>query len=385
MVFRSPWQVRNEQFYYNGNLVEIVNTFSYLGLLLHYNGKFNVTQKHIAEMGKKALFCLMKKVKNHNFNVSTLLSLFDIYVSPILHYCSELWGYIKAQDMERVHTMFLKRLLGVKRSTSNDMVYCKMGRLPLFVQRQFNILKYWLKLLKTDNCILKGLYDNLVCTHNENNVSNWASEVRKILINTGMIYVWDQQKVENEKLFLLIAKQRLGDLAFQSIDSYIERSNKCLIYKHISKHRSLPPYLNSCIPTKCKKIISKFRLSAHTLSIETGRYDDVNRDERKCIKCNLQDTEDEFHFILKCPYYHDIRTQYIKRYYTYSTYRPSVYKVTQLLGSNKKRTLCSLGKYLIQACERRDSTETSSGELTQYTRSVEAASLWRRREVMTSR
>ena len=33
----------------NGNLVEIVN----LGLLLHYNGKFNVTQKHIAEIGKK--------------------------------------------------------------------------------------------------------------------------------------------------------------------------------------------------------------------------------------------------------------------------------------------------------------------------------------------
>ena len=48
-----------------------MNTFSYLGLLLHYNGKFNVTQKHIVEMGKKALFCLMKKVKNHNFNVFT--------------------------------------------------------------------------------------------------------------------------------------------------------------------------------------------------------------------------------------------------------------------------------------------------------------------------
>ena len=56
--------------------MEIVNTFSYLGLLLNNNGKFNVTQKHIAEMGKKSLFCLMKEVKKHNFNIPTLISLF---------------------------------------------------------------------------------------------------------------------------------------------------------------------------------------------------------------------------------------------------------------------------------------------------------------------
>ena len=83
MVFRPSWQLGQDQFYYNGNGVEIVNTFSYLGLLLNYNGKFNVTQKHIAEMGKKSLFCLMKEVKKHNFNIPTLISLFDTYVSPL--------------------------------------------------------------------------------------------------------------------------------------------------------------------------------------------------------------------------------------------------------------------------------------------------------------
>ena len=55
IVFRPSWQMRDEQFYYNGNRVEIVNTFSYLGLLLNYNGKFNVTQKYIAEMGEKII------------------------------------------------------------------------------------------------------------------------------------------------------------------------------------------------------------------------------------------------------------------------------------------------------------------------------------------
>ena len=69
LVFRTSWQFDLDRFCFAGNIVEIVNTFSYLGLLLNYNGKFNVTQKHISALGKKSLFCLMKKVKKHNFNI----------------------------------------------------------------------------------------------------------------------------------------------------------------------------------------------------------------------------------------------------------------------------------------------------------------------------
>ena len=353
LVFRPSWQMRQEQFFYNGNRLDIVNTFSYLGLLLNYNGKFNVTQKHIAELGKKSLFCLMREVKKHNFNITTLISLFETYVCPVLNYCSELWGYVKAQDVERVHTMFLKRVLGVKRSASNDLVYSETGRLPLVVSRQFSMLKYWVKLLKTDNCIMRNLYINLHDACSKNNVSNWLSEVRTILISIGMNDVWQKQTVENEKLFLFIAKQNLKDLAYQKIDSYIDNSNKCLIYKYIPKQRLLQQYLVKNISPKCRNIITKFRISAHKLSIETGRFNAVAREDRKCSKCNLNDLEDEFHFILKCPYYNDIRLQYIKPYF-YN--RPSAHKLTKLLGSNNTRTLCSLGKYLLQACERRGQT-----------------------------
>ena len=353
MVFRPSWQLGQDQFYYDGNGVKIVNTFSYLGLLLNYNGKFNVTQKHIAEMGKKSLFCLMKEVKKHNFNIPTLISLFDTYVSPVLNYCSELWGYVKAQDIERVHTMFLKRVLGVKRSTSNDLVYCETERIPLAVNRQFHMLKYWVKLLKTDNCILKHLYLNMFHAYSKNNAPNWLSEIRSVLISIGMNDVWQTQSVENEKLFLFVAKQSLMDLAYQKIDSFIDNSNKCLIYKHLPKQRLLQQYLVKNMSPKCRKIITKFRVSAHKLSIETGRYDAVIRNNRKCAKCNLDDIEDEFHFILKCPFYDDIRKQNVKPYF-YK--RPSVFKLTQLLSSNNTRLLCSLGKYLIKACERRDQT-----------------------------
>jgi hypothetical protein len=31
--------------------------------------------------------------------------------------------------------------------------------------------------------------------------------------------------------------------------------------------------------------------------------------------CNLDDDEDEFHFILKCPKYADLRNLYVKKYF----------------------------------------------------------------------
>ena len=49
------------------------------------------------------------------------LSLFDKLVTPILNYGSEVWGFCKANQIERVHLQFCKNLLGVKQSTQNNL------------------------------------------------------------------------------------------------------------------------------------------------------------------------------------------------------------------------------------------------------------------------
>lgn len=56
--------------------VEVVDKFMYLGVLLNYNGNFNVTQKQLASQGRKAMFCLRSKVSQLNLNVETMFSLF---------------------------------------------------------------------------------------------------------------------------------------------------------------------------------------------------------------------------------------------------------------------------------------------------------------------
>ena len=84
--------------------------------------------------------------------------MYDTYAS-ILNYGCELWGFHKGLDIETLHLSFLKKILKVRRSTVNYMVYFELGRLPMYVNRYVRMLSYWLKLLYTDNCIIRNIYD----------------------------------------------------------------------------------------------------------------------------------------------------------------------------------------------------------------------------------
>ena len=101
---------------------------------------------------------------------------FLTHVSSILNYGCEVWGYHKADDVENVHISYLKRILKVIKSTVNYMVYCKLGRFPMYIEKYCRMLRYWFKLLCADNCILKCLYEDMFESSvvKPNDKLNWA-------------------------------------------------------------------------------------------------------------------------------------------------------------------------------------------------------------------
>ena len=64
-------------------------------------------------------------------------------------------------------------------------------------------------------------------------------------------------------------------------------------------------YLDDILETKYRLALSRFRTSSHSLFIETGRYDNTPRTERLCKTCNMNQIEDEYHFLLVCPEYRE--------------------------------------------------------------------------------
>jgi hypothetical protein len=74
-------------------------------------------------------------------------------------------------------------------------------------------------------------------------------------------------------------------------------------YFYIKTHFGKEKYLE-INNFKIRQSICKIhvRVSAHSLNIETGRYKNIIRPERKCTNCSKGDIEDEKHFIVDCRY-----------------------------------------------------------------------------------
>ena len=215
MVFRKGGILpRDLKFYYNDVVLEIVSTFSYLGIIFSPGGSFANTQITLAGQAQKAIFKLNSYLyKFTNISPKHTLELFDKLVSPILNYAAEVWGFFKANHIERVHLQFCKRLLGVKKTTQNNFIYGELGRINFQTRRSFIILKYWLKIVNTEeHKFIKCIYQTMLTDIERNDRNqNWALLVKKLLSNLGFYQVWLQQNVGDIDIFLTLAKQRLRD------------------------------------------------------------------------------------------------------------------------------------------------------------------------------
>ena len=79
-------------------------------------------------------------IQKFDFNAKTRCQLFDIYVGSVISYGSEIWGFHKSPEIGRLHLLFCKNVLGVRRNVCNYMIYSELGRRLLILQRKFKII-----------------------------------------------------------------------------------------------------------------------------------------------------------------------------------------------------------------------------------------------------
>ena len=180
--------------------------------------------------------------------------------------------------------------------------------------------------------------------------TQWLAKVKDLLDHTGFSEIWNSPNLIRIKTFIPLFKMRLIDNFIVELRIGLESSSSMTLYREINHTFELQSYLLQIHNSKQRQALSKLRLSSHGLLIETGRHIGIERQNRKCTFCNTNDIEDEYHFVLKCPLYNDIRSNYIKRYFVN---HPSVLKFTELLNSNGK-TLKNLALYIMKAFEKRN-------------------------------
>ena len=110
--------------------------------------------------------------------------------------------------------------------------------------------------------------------------------------------------------------------------SFLHRFH-CTIWLQLDRKQYLP--------------LIKFRISNHRLPIETGRWENVPFDDRKCQLCHKDELGDEFHYLFCCNYFETERKRHLKpNFYK----RPNIVKLKELLASDNLATLKKLSEFV---------------------------------------
>ena len=117
-----------------------------------------------------------------------------------------------------------------------------------------------------------------------------------------------------------------------------------------------------------KNALSKLRLSSFKLTIVTGKWFKTKKEERICKFCDLNEVEDETHFLLQCRNYKDLRKGLID-------YLISTENINLTFGNRLKKlkllfvigscwgSLNALGKFILEVYKKQEHNLTQKALL----------------------
>lgn len=311
-------------------------------MLFSRTGSFYSAKKHLASQGEKAMYNLIRKSRSLMLPVDLQIELFDKMVKPILLYGCEVWGFGNLDILERTVLKFLKSILNMKSSTPNFMVYGETGVYPVYIDVYCRVISYWATLIhsppeKLSFMVYRTAYSLFMYSNASLSRFKWFQSVKQILYNCGLSGIWDSHSFPNKKWLVCAVRQKLKDSFITNWFSQIENSSSSINYRIFKVNFGLEKYLVS-LPAQQRKLFMQIRTRNHRLPIETGRWHNIDRQERLCNLCHAE-MGDEYHYIFVCKELKEVRKRYLASYF-YT--RPNTIKFSELFNTRNMKVLRQL-------------------------------------------
>ena len=260
-------------------------------------------------------------------------------------YGCEVWGYGNVEPMEIFFRKFIKRVLGINRSTPNCIVYAEVGKYPIIHQIYSRMISFWVKISEGKTSKLSTIMYNIIFKlHLEGSYNSpWLLFIKSIITNSGNPFFWDEQEHLAPKAFMKDVISAQLKLQFtQEWEFEIFRNRKCVSYRIFKDEIKSEPYLAK-LDFVDRRALCKFRTGNHKLPVAKSRYNEGGGGvDVKCKLCESNDICDEFHVLFICKYFDEQRKKYLKRnHYT----KPSTLKMYTLFHSHGQQLL-NLAKFV---------------------------------------
>ena len=348
-VTRFPFKCGKES-------LDIVDKYKYLGLWFTESLDYKYMAEQIAASAQRALGLLIAKSKCiGGFPFHCYSKLYQSLVQSILDYGACVWGHRNYPAIAAVQHRAIRSFLGVHSKTVNSAILGEMGWTPQCVLQQVCIARQLCRLSKMDESRLnRQVYEwslNKTC-------DNAANAHKTTFASIDMVHMCDCSVIKC-KSDVKNAESKLLDIFVETWYNDLNRieakkgpgHNKLRTYRLFKSMYNTEYYLiNRSISLSERRALAKFRCSATPLLIETGRYQNgtyLPVNERICKFC-AGGVEDEFHVLLVCPLYDDIREelfQYVIKCNPYFYELCNEEKFVFIMSH------CDVTKYIAKACK----------------------------------
>ena len=323
IVIFSRGKVRNvPTFLFGKDTLEVVDDYTYLGTTFNFNGNFKKAINKQIDAARRALFILKKKIMTLKLPIDLQLELFDKTILPILLYGAEVWGHSSHMILiEIFYRKFLKSILKVDSRTPDPMVYGETGKTKVELLVKERMICFWMRLLNGKQTKLSVLMYKIIKSMHDDPLndykSNWISYVKNIFDATGYSNIWFEAPcilTQNDSTsYVTWAKNaihlRLNDIFKQEWNNQVYSNKLCNNYRIFKNVLELEPYLFN-LSEKERVNMCKFRCRASNIPAATLNANNAN--EEMCTLCDMNECGDEFHYILRCPYFSAERNKLLK-------------------------------------------------------------------------
>jgi hypothetical protein len=386
IIFNKRGHLITEKFSVDNTDIECVKHYKYLGIILSSSGSFKEAKSYLYKKALKSAFKIYKDIKHTDPPIRTLLHLFDHLVKPIVTYGSEIWGTLSTKmhntnkdlyetfkdwEIETLHIKFCKFIIGSGKKSTNIAILSELGRLPIFYSVLISFFTYWHRLANIpENTLLHSAYRESV-TLDKSNVNTWFTNMTHLSNKLG-ITLSNCVKMKISTFKRLLKKKTRENF----LEYWFKMKDKGCIAGKLSTYFDLKQ--NFCMEKylflknyDLRKIICKFRISAHNLRIESGRYERIinnegkkvilERNKRFCKMCDKNCVEDEIHSLIDCPLYSSERQTFFHNILKYNTnfiHLSSKEKFQWLMSNEDSMLLTKLGHFLTSIFQMRNNIQS---------------------------
>jgi hypothetical protein len=282
------------KFNWNKSPIEIVKSYTYLGVPFHWNGQYNLASSEFATKGlaaQGAVFAVLRKTKLFDLNLSK--KLYESIIKSTTLYGAGIWGLRHADILEKVQQHYYKRILNLPSCTPRYFIRLETGSPHI----SHEILKQALWVLSRilslpPDSLVYEAYMSLrrVSLKFPEHKYSWCTQIKDIFTKLGYTNVWEM----NSANFLSLSRTSILKKHMESLgmdDLHRSRLSSTMPHYYLLKSGyGAEKYLCQSLPRYQVHQLIQLRLN-YSLVYNNGKWHNLGMFEASyCRFCGEQES-----------------------------------------------------------------------------------------------